>query len=393
MSSTADQFFTLDLPICKSFKMKLWQKKNAQKIIELFIYCSLFALFIQFFFKEQYEAFVSGRSTIASRYIRAEVFEFPTITICLHPATKLSISQKYGFKNIHAKFYAELSNTSLYERFDELSYILNKDFIVQNHDGQKFRTGTNIIAETYGSRNLSFDVTALRTYYYGTCYKVQPYFEILNLQFRMLFSVSLNQNLMEVDKPHSVMLHFTSNKTWLGLLDNMWPQFEPLTVRNNMNEEFTQLRTSVTEKYYQEELRENGKCLRELLLSKNCSNPCNLLTFGDLQPCESIDQLNCMWTNLFSMDEYRDCYKTNLATTYNLNQRIDNPPHQSINLLHTEIYLAMWNNMKEVQEEVPLLTPEVFVGSVGGSLGLLFGFSISGSLFFFIQLLINKVFQ
>ena len=49
--------------------------------------------------------------------------------------------------------------------------------------------------------------------------------------------------------------------------------------------------------------------------------------------------------------------------------------------------------MKEVQEEVRLLTPEVFVGSVGGSLGLLFGFSISGTIFYFIHYLLDKIFH
>ena len=42
---------------------------------------------------------------------------------------------------------------------------------------------------------------------------------------------------------------------------------------------------------------------------------------------------------------------------------------------------------EEVEEEVPLLTTEDFIGSIGGSLGMFFGFSLSASLFF----CINKI--
>ena len=371
--------------------MTLWKKENAKKVIEILMYCTLFVLFVHFSFIEQYDAFVSKRSTIASRYLEANVFEFPTITICLHPATKLSVSKKYGFKDMYNKFYVESSNATFSERFDELSYILNKDFVIQDYKGQNLQVGSNVMADPYLFRKISFDITALRTYFYGTCYKLQPTTEIFNLPSRMLFKVILNQDLDEMDRPNSVILHLTSNKTWLGVVDNMWPQFEPLTVKVMMHEEFTQFRISITEKYYQEKAIDNKKCLKDVLLSTNCSNPCFLTSYGDLPPCETVDQFNCMYMDLFSTNDFRNCHKTNLATTYKLNQRIDNPPHQTINQSRTLIYVALWNNMIEVQEEVPLLTPELFVGSIGGSLGLLFGFSISGSLFFFIQLLINKV--
>ena len=47
---------------------------------------------------------------------------------------------------------------------------------------------------------------------------------------------------------------------------------------------------------------------------------------------------------------------------------------------------------KEVQEEVKLLTTEDFIGSVGGSLGMFFGFSIYATFLYCIDQVLNRFF-
>ena len=47
--------------------------------------------------KDQMETFMKGRTTITRRVETVKSLEFPTITICFDPATKLSVAKKYGF--------------------------------------------------------------------------------------------------------------------------------------------------------------------------------------------------------------------------------------------------------------------------------------------------------
>ena len=82
--------------------MKALSKKIILKIaIHFLVYSALFVLFICFFLIDQFKAFASGRSTIATQNVEAEVLEFPTLTFCFDPATKASVSQKYGFTDVY----------------------------------------------------------------------------------------------------------------------------------------------------------------------------------------------------------------------------------------------------------------------------------------------------
>ena len=62
-----------------------------------------------------------------------------------------------------------------------------------------------------------------------------------------------------------------------------------------------------------------------------------------------------------------------------------------MNPLTTELYMGFWSSIKEIQEELPLLTTQDFIGSVGGTLGMFFGFSISASLLFFIDKCLDRI--
>ena len=86
--------------------------------------------------------------------------------------------------------------------------------------------------------------------------------------------------------------------------------------------------------------------------------------------------------NSWNSEDFFQCYKTQSATTYDLLQRIENPHHKNITFDTTDINIGMYNMEKEIQEEVLILTLQDLIGSVGGSLGMFFGFSISGSLFY-----------
>ena len=357
------------------------------------VYFGLFGVYIYFFLMDQVTAYLIGRSTVASHIEFAEKLEFPTLTLCMNPATKLSVSQKYGFTNMYDKFKKEASNgTNVFERYDQLSYILNQDFEILDSSGTKMVVGINeVIRHKARFGKLKFHVESIRTYHYGTCWKLQPMFDMTKAPVRFRITISLTESLNAIDRPKAVVLHVTSNKTWLGITDSVWPQFKPLTEMVDFEQEFTQLKFSITEKLFQEGAEDNQGCLNRVLQNKTCNTKCNLLSFGNLPPCPTISELKCMWTDLFSKADYINCFKTKKAITYELQQRIENPYHKAINLSSTEIYIGLWSMAKNIQEEVPLLTLQDFIGSVGGSLGMFFGFSMSATLLYLISKFIDQI--
>ena len=379
-----------------------FQKKTYLKIsISLTIYVLLAGLFIHFFFTDQIDAYLKKRLTVSTRYEEADVLEFPTISICMDPATKTSVSKKYGFQRFSDKFHKEVPNSTLTERLEELSYTLHRDFQFINN-GQELKLGLNVIKSLIvdpgeKANDFMFDLQPIKTYHYGTCYRLQPQFQVKKFPLRITLVVALNSALLNPeDVPESVVLHFTSNQTWIGITDNVWPQtFNPLTEIVHFKKEITQIRLLVNEQRFQEGVGDNQDCLKDLLLKQNCTVHCNVLSFtgNDFPTCETVEELNCMWSNsILASTKYKNCYKTKLATTYSLQQRIENPFNKDIDMFSTEIFIGMWSRLRQTQEEVPLMTFQDLIGSVGGSMGLFFGFSISTSLFFWLKKGLDRLF-
>ena len=102
-------------------------------ILKVLTFIILLVLFVYFFLKDQMMSFVKSRTTITSRMLEnSPDIEFPTLTFCLLPATKLSITKSYGFQNDNEKFYKEIPNSTLHQRLDELTYQLNRDFEIRS---------------------------------------------------------------------------------------------------------------------------------------------------------------------------------------------------------------------------------------------------------------------
>ena len=362
------------------------QRKDwLRRLSKTFIFLSLVSSFVLFFLKDQIIAFAKKRSTISSRFEHAKALQFPTLVLCLDPATKLTVAQKYGFERRNDKFKIDVPGSYLYEVFHEITYLLNRDFEVNFHHGEKLKHGQMLIQEYRGDREFLFDVQDLRTYTFGICVKLEPKFEVFEAPLRFVFTLSLKPGLNPKDQPKSLAMHFTSNRTWINVVGAMYPQFKSQTEIVDFEKEYTHFFTKVIEKQYDSGTIYNLECVEKVLKSSNCTNRCEILSYIDNLPfCESAKDLQCMWFNI-NYTIYTDCFKTKSAITYSLQQRIENPIHKDINRSSTTIYVALWSMEKEIQEEVPLLTTQDFIGSIGGSLGMFFGFSFSASFFFCID--------
>ena len=102
-----------------------------------------------------------------------------------------------------------------------------------------------------------------------------------------------------------------------------------------------------------------------------------------------------MWDEFWrtDWDLFERCFLTKIATTYELKQRVEQPLHTKENKSSTKIYVALWSMDIQIQEVVPLLTTEDFIGSIGGSLGMFFGFSMSATLFICLNKVYHQLFE
>ena len=340
--------------------------------------------------KDQMVTFMKGRTTITRRVENVNSVEFPTITICFDPATKLSVAKKYGFESHNDKFYREVPNKTLPQIFNEMSYGFDEDYSIWNYNGKKIHLGLNEIDAYYSSVKMQFQVEALTTYNSGTCIKLEPRFEMISQSYRLRLSIELSPLIGMEDKIDSVLFIFTSNRSWINIPEGIWPQYKPLKARVALVKEYTHLILQPEEEYFKAGKDGSADCLKKLVERErqNCSYPCWATTIPGVPLCQTVKEYNCV-ENIWYTKEFNDCYTTKKATYYSLMDRGENPYHKDKNTLKTDVYIGIKAMKKVIKEEVFVLTLQDLIGSVGGSLGLFFGFSFSAVLFS----CLNKFFQ
>ena len=352
-------------------------------ILQALTFVFLGFCFIYFFMKDQMATFMKGRTTITRRVENVNSVEFPTIIICFKPATKLSIAKKYGFESHNDKFYTDVPNKTLPQIFDEISYGFDEDYSIWNYNGKKIHLGSNNIDAYYSSVKMQFQVETIKTYNSGTCIKLEPRFETVSTAYKLRLSIQLSSSIDIEDKIDSLLLIFTSNTSWINIPMNIWPQYKSLKTKVDLSEEYTHLNLQPEEEYFKDGTESSSDCLKELIKRQNCSYPCWTTTIPGIPFCQTVKDFNCVkdvWLGIKGKD-FLNCYMTKKATYYSLMDRVENPYHKDKNALKTDVYIGIRSMKKVIKEEVFVLTLQDLIGSVGGSLGLFFGFSFSAVLF------------
>ena len=352
-------------------------------LIKVLIFVILFTCFVYFFLKDQMATFMKGRTTITKRVEMANSIEFPTITICLDPPTKLSVAKKFGFTNRNDKVNIAHPTLNLPEVFDEMAYQLDSDYSIMNYNGQKIKLGLNDIEGLYiPNKTFQFEAAFIRTYHYGTCIKLEPRFNMVTnppIQFSLV--ITLNPSLEAMDRPESVVFLYTSGDTWLNILDNVWPQFHPLKSKVNFVKEYTHLTLQPEEQHFlNHKSNDPIHCLKKMLESRNCSKPCTITSIPGVPICQTSKEYQCAWNGIWSTEMYYHCLMPQEAMTYTMLDRIENAYNKDRNTLETGVWIGIGTLKKIIKEEVFLLNWQDLIGSVGGSLGLFFGFSFSATI-------------
>ena len=187
-------------------------------------------------------------------------------------------------------------------------------------------------------------------------------------------------------------MYLTSNTTWNGIVGGQWPQYHPVKTYVNFKENYHEYKLGKVTNWYFKEGTENMKeCHEKLALKNNCTVKCNILSEDDLPPCQTQADQNCKFDGDGQWwPEYVNCYKTKEALIYHMDHSI-NQVHKMTSDLSTIIYLGMWSMTKEIKEEVDVITTADLIGSLGGSLGMFFGFSLSAYVLFIADKILDKI--
>ena len=335
-------------------------------------------------------AYIKGRYTLTNGFLKADTLEFPTITLCISPGQKKSIGLKYDFEYYDSLYEKEFDNSTLIERYEELSYLIERDFNLLMNE-EVVRVGKNVsvspMASFEDSRGGFFEIKPLRTLALGTCYTVKPLFEI-SAEYAIQFEVELTSSISEEDLPSGLRLFFTSNETWANIPDQLWPQVPPSTKWLTFGGHYTEFYANMVEHHFNEGQDTVTACLTKIANQTSCPVKCHILSSYDLPACKTIKDFQCIVDEITTPVESK-CYSVKKFLNYKI-IREDARRFQSQRKKSIEFYVGMWSMNKELKEEIEVLSTADFIGSIGGSLGMFFGFSIITTCTYLLKKIFDK---
>ena len=338
-------------------------------VFKTVLYLSFLALFLHFYFIEQFLEYLKGRTTYSTAIdIRKEV-DFPSILVCVpyrrdilkqlfndsHPFTILSEPLDYQYQN-----YSRLNLYYL------LSYFNHNDFKI------------NVKANKLVSKQ-------------AVLVPSEPYACIL------ISTNATNQHPVEAiilswkkNKPPVIHVYVVSNEGWQEKILNEWRYTKPFDFEFRSSAYKSRLRISLNIEETQKLDYENhsgiqeDECILKTLSKFSCSSICSPLLFhhiSELNICSNSSDFKCMFDGIRQNQSalLDQCfaskttiqYKGEVETFEIMNGQNDHPKYEYI----VQLTFNPISNRVLVKEERYILSTTDFIGSVGGSLGLFLGFS------------------
>ena len=335
------------------------------------------------------EDFIKGRTTITSRMLETDKLEPPTLTLCFDPPFKTSVARKFGLVQHYDYRIKALPNGTDYgQRFHQLSYILNQDYKVGMSDYDLNNGNRTFINEgTNNVDGLTFEVISIQSLTSGTCLNIQPQFEIKKPFTWTLYIKSTVED--SLDQPNRLMVYLTSKNSWQGISSADWPQFSPSKVEIDFKELGYTYMDSVkaTEYQFKEGVDDSDQCWTDGINSGPCPTKCKLFNYvgnsSKLPICKTLEEVKCVLDHAYNFNYWAKCNQKKNVLTFN-GDLIRQKRYQDDEW--KQLIIGLWQMSKEVKEEILFITTQDMIGSVGGSLGMFFGFS----LYTFVIFLIDK---
>ena len=383
-------------------------------LCKLILFLILAVLFVMFYMKDQMTDYLMNRTTISTRFEEVKRLEYPTLTICISYGQKPSIARHLGLSlnydilgyGISEEFLKEANAKNLSEVFEKVSYILDRDFEItysfgfenkNQNNPKKMEVGKNhFTLNRNGSEVvLNFTVEAIQTMQYATCYKIEGSgVNAATVPFHSHFNLTQLVDKKE-DRSKGIYVLLTDGNTWTGITRSVWPQFTPTKIYIPFDSSFHELKIRSKEHYFSQGVDDTKDCMTSLLSNSSCQPKCNLLSYDNFDPCVLPKESRCMLDEFFdNFEEAEKCFKPKRAMTFDVEHAIfhnhaieqTNEPSDMV-----QVYLGMWSTKKEINEEIRIITESSLIGSLGGSLGMFFGFSIFTHLLYFLDKLADRM--
>ena len=121
---------------------------------------------------------------------------------------------------------------------------------------------------------------------------------------------------------------------------------------------------------------------------------CSLVSYDYLPSCQFPNETNsCKSVDITNMTKcfiYKNYLTFNVAYFDYENQTIN----QSVSPSDWVVFsLIMWSGRKEINEEIRIITESSLIGSLGGSMGMFFGFSFFTHLLCIFEKIIDRFFH
>ena len=193
-----------------------------------------------------------------------------------------------------------------------------------------------------------------------------------------------------MDTPKGVYLYLSSNDTWHGIPRQIWPRYQLSKVYLPFENDFNKLFWRTVHHSYLEGVDNTSECMNtRLQLRKNSTKYCEFLSHGlDLPICQNRQQLKGM-LSIFYKQWFVDCFKLKQATTYKI-EHFEPPNFNEPDDSYLLVNIALGSMEQEINEEILIITSQSLIGSIGGSLGMFFGFSFSTVFIYFLNKALNK---
>ena len=346
-------------------------------VLKLILFIILLLIFCYFYLVSEVDNFMKKSTTFSNKYVQSEMIQEPNLLICMKPGLKRSKAKYYNFTLEESLIFTKedrhfiKNNMTLWQVYEDMSYKHSEDFFIE---------ATN--AATLGKIK---SIQSIATYFHGLCHLITMDHEIHFSSYwnsKISFNISLNNG----DIPDKIDIFLTSNNSWQGIVMNEWPYkdylyLQPLTIDFNTSYQYE---IGVIEKelhFLKNDHIGHDKCFIDAFQRINCTKKCFPIVFNfipeirSLPPCHSYEEIHCYINGFWDYKklDFVKCLKPKNVLLYDFHfgkTLVSKPQEKAINLL---FYGA--SPLKKVEEEVLVISPTSFIGSIGGSLGLFFGFS------------------
>ena len=332
---------------------------------------------------DETKEFLSGKTSFVTKFEDEFDLKIPSVIICPGPIFKPFKVEKYKYEqmldllNDYEEKYVSY-NLSIFEMYEEVTYTLDEDYQIfikvfnqTQYKILKLSEGINPL-DPLGSVNVSH----IATYRHGMCILIKSH--ILIDQRLRLYLQSINDQ----EPPIEFEVTLVDENTWQGMVDDDWPYYKPdtfkLPFKNNSLGQWN-FKLTPHEIRFLDGQDDPTSCQEQVLKQANCTQICSPLTFNYLKipPCKTYNETDCMSTHIYSFSSLErqryPCLKPKVITEFRGETFLYKETQINGSLLFFQAYFLP--TKKEVKEEMYVIGAREYIGYIGGSLGLLLGFS------------------